>query len=59
MAVHSAGQMVLGKPVAYNPLNPVGTERRRLKRLLEETIIAMYMQLEGGDPSGALMVQRM
>jgi hypothetical protein len=59
MAVHSAGQMVIGKPVAYNPLNPVGTERRRLKNLLEETVIAMYMQLEGGDPAGALMVQRM
>jgi hypothetical protein len=59
MAVHSAGQMVIGKPVAYNPLNPVGTERRRLKNLLEETVIAMYMQLEGGDPAGALMVQRL
>ncbi len=59
LAVHSAGQMVVGKPVAYNPLNPVGTERRRLKKLLEETVVAMYMQLEGGDPAGALMVQRM
>ena len=58
LVVHSAGQMVVGKPVAFNPLNPVGTERRRLKNLLEEIIIAMYMQLEGGNASGALMVQR-
>jgi hypothetical protein len=59
LAVHPAGQIVVGKPVAYNPLNPLGAERKRLKNLLEETIIAMYMQLEGGDPAGALMVQRM
>jgi 1-acyl-sn-glycerol-3-phosphate acyltransferase len=58
LVVHSVGQVVVGKPVAFNPLNPVGTERRRLKNLLEETIIAMYMQLEGGNASGALMVQR-
>jgi hypothetical protein len=46
-------------PVVFNPLNPAGFERRRLKKLMEDTIIAMYMQLEGGNASSELMVERM
>jgi len=53
-AIHASGHLVVGKPVAFNPLNQVGVERRRLKELMEDTIIAMYMQLEGGDASGVL-----
>ena len=58
VVVHASGHLVVGKPVAFNPLNPVGLERRRLKELMEDTIVAMYMQLEGGDASGALTVER-
>jgi len=58
VVIHATGHLVVGKPVAFNPLNPVGPERRRLKELMEDTIIAMYMQLEGGNPSGALTVER-
>jgi 1-acyl-sn-glycerol-3-phosphate acyltransferase len=58
VAVHATGHLVVGKPVVFNPLNSVGPERRRLKELMEDTIIAMYMQLEGGNPSGALTVER-
>lgn len=54
VVVHSTGQLVVGKPVVFNPLNSVGLERRRLKELMEDTIIAMYMPLEGGNASGAL-----
>ncbi|MFA5874755.1 MAG: lysophospholipid acyltransferase family protein [Anaerolineales bacterium] len=54
VVVHSTGNLVVGKPVAFNPLNTVGLERRRLKELMEDTIIAMYMPLEGGNASGAL-----
>jgi hypothetical protein len=58
VTVHGAGQLVVGKPVVFNPLNPVGLERRRLKGLMENTIIAMYMQLEGGNITAALTVER-
>ena len=58
VAIHATGYLVVGKPVVFNPLNPVGLERRRLKELMEDTIIAMYMQLEGGNASGALTAER-
>jgi len=58
VTIHSTGYLVVGKPVVFNPLNPVGVERRRLKDLMEDTIIAMYIQLEGGNVSGVLTVER-
>jgi 1-acyl-sn-glycerol-3-phosphate acyltransferase len=58
VTVHGTGQLVVGKPVIFDPLNPGGLERRRLKGLMENTIIAMYMQLEGGNITGALTVER-
>jgi hypothetical protein len=57
VTIHPTGDLVVGKPVLFNPLNPVGLERRRLKELMENTIIAMYMQLEGGNNSGELTLQ--
>lgn len=59
VTVHAKGHVVVGKPVAFNPLNPVGLERRRLKELMEDTIMAMYIQLEGGNSISALMLERM
>jgi hypothetical protein len=59
VTVHAIGKIVIGKPVVFNPLNPVGQERRRLKKLMEDTIKAIYMQLEGGNVSGALMAERL
>ncbi len=35
----------VGKPVAFNPLNPIQVERMRLKNLLENTIRNMYIDL--------------
>jgi 1-acyl-sn-glycerol-3-phosphate acyltransferase len=57
VTIHATGHLVVGNPVIFNPLNPVGLERRRLKNLMEDTITAMYMQLEGGNTSGALTPQ--
>jgi len=57
VTIHPTGYLVVGKPVFFNPINPVGLERRRLKELMEDTIIAMYMQLEGGNTSGELTLQ--
>ena len=57
VTIHPTGYLVVGKPVFFNPINPVGLERRRLKELMEDTIIAMYLQLEGGNTSGELTLQ--
>jgi len=47
VVVHATGQLVVGSPVVFNPLNPVGMERRRLKNLIEYCVRAMYLQLDG------------
>jgi hypothetical protein len=59
VAIHPSGRLVVGKPVAYNPYNLVGMERRRIKGSLEETIIAMYMEMEGGNASSELLMNRL
>lgn len=46
VAVHPAGYVIIGQPVSYNPLNPVGIERHRLKDLLEDTVRAMYLKVD-------------
>lgn len=58
LTIHGSGNLVVGRPVVFNPLNQVGVERRRLKELMEDTIIAMYMHLEGGSATGALTTER-
>lgn len=58
LTIHASGNLVVGKPVAFNPLNPVGVERRRLKELMEDTITNMYMHLEEGNVSGTLTTER-
>jgi hypothetical protein len=46
VAIHPSGYVEIGKAVAYNPLNPVGLERHRLKDLMEDTVRAMYLRME-------------
>jgi hypothetical protein len=58
LTIYATGFLIVGKPVVFNPLNPVGVERRRLKELMEDSIVATYMQLECGNISGALTVER-
>jgi len=58
VAIHATGRLEVGKPVVFNPHNPVGMERRRLKELMEDTIIAMYMQQEGGSASATLTLEQ-
>ena len=59
VAVHSAGYVTVGKAVTFNPLNAVGSERHRLKNLMEDTIRAMYLQVEhkAGSEVAALTLQ--
>jgi hypothetical protein len=53
VAIHSAGYVTVGKPIAFNPLNSVGLERHRLKNLMESTIQAMYQKIGNGAGSDA------
>jgi hypothetical protein len=57
VAVHGSGYVAIGKPVAFDPLNPLGLERHRLKDLMENSVRQMYLQLEGGNTAGALTLQ--
>lgn len=47
VAVHPEKVVKVGKPVFYEPLNPIGFERNRLKGLLESTIREMYLGMDG------------
>jgi len=58
VAVHESNKVMLGKPIAYNPLNAHGVERHRLKDLLEETVKGMYAQMSGEEYLGELTPQR-
>ena len=57
VAIHAAGTVRVGRPVAFNPFNRPGFERHRLKDLLENTVRAMYLELDGQDLQGALTPQ--
>lgn len=46
VAIHGSKHLVVGKPEAFNPLNPAAQERRRLKNFMEEAITTIYMELE-------------
>jgi len=59
VAVHPKGLVMVGTPVAFDPLNRVGLERSRLKDIMEKSVRAMYLQAEHGSASevAALTVQ--
>jgi hypothetical protein len=44
VAIHEAGLVIVGKPIAYNPLNDARVERLRMVSLLEQTIKKMHME---------------
>ncbi len=59
VAVHPKGVVMVGQPVAFDPLNRVGLERSRLRDVMEKAVTAMYLQAEHGSGSevAALTVQ--
>jgi hypothetical protein len=59
VAVHPSGYVIIGKAVAFNPLNAMGLERHRLKELMEDTIRTMYLEVEHepGSEAAALTPQ--
>jgi hypothetical protein len=54
VAIHRSGYIMIGKVVTFNPNFAVGAERQRLKRLMENAIKTMYMQMENEDSSNML-----
>jgi hypothetical protein len=46
LTIHKSKKIVLGRPVVFDPMNPVAKERHRLKELLENEITSTYLQLE-------------
>jgi 1-acyl-sn-glycerol-3-phosphate acyltransferase len=51
VTVHGSRYIEIGKPTAFDPLNHTGSERQRIKRIMEETIRDTYLKLERGDTS--------
>jgi hypothetical protein len=47
LTIHKKGIIQASKPVLFNPLNPAGVERQRLKTMLESEIRATYLKLGG------------
>ena len=53
LAVHAElSRVKVGKPVLFNPLNPVINERSRIKSVLEISIREMYITMAGKGYSG-------
>ncbi len=44
VAIHEEGLVIVGKPIAYNPLNNAKQERMRMVYLLEESIKTMHRE---------------
>lgn len=44
VTIHEDGLVIVGKPIAYNPLNPARQERLRLVYLLEESVKMMHRE---------------
>jgi hypothetical protein len=58
VTIHTTKQVIVGKPIIFNPHNPDGVERQRIKGLTEDTITTTYLQLESGNASGVLTIER-
>ena len=58
VAIHASGYVMVGKMVTFNPNYAVGVERQSLKRLMENAVKSMYMQMEEEDSSNMLTPQQ-
>ncbi len=55
---HEAGFVIVGKPIAYNPLNDAKVERLRMASVLEGTIKAMYLEVTENEAVQAMFFRR-
>lgn len=44
IAIHEEGLVIVGEPIAYNPLNEPRAERLRMVSILEQTIKSMHLE---------------
>jgi len=58
VVIHEAGLVIVGKPMAYNPLNDAKVERLRMVYLLEETIKAMHLEVTQNESIEPLFFRR-
>lgn len=58
IAIHEAGLVMVGKPIAYNPLNEAKMERVRMVNLLEETIKEMHLQVTENQTLEPILFRR-
>jgi 1-acyl-sn-glycerol-3-phosphate acyltransferase len=58
VAIHEAGLVIVGKPIAYNPLNDAKVERLRMVSVLAETIKAMYLEATENDLMQPILFRR-
>jgi hypothetical protein len=45
--------VVVGKPLAYNPINPAGQDRRRLREAMDDAVRTMFLD---PDPASGMAV---
>jgi hypothetical protein len=58
VVIHEAGLVVVGKPIAYNPLNDAKVERLRMVTILEDTIKAMHLEITQNEGLEPLLFRR-
>jgi 1-acyl-sn-glycerol-3-phosphate acyltransferase len=58
VTIHDAGLVIVGKPIAYNPLNDARLERFRMVSLLEETIKSMYLEVSENESTEPFFFRR-
>jgi hypothetical protein len=58
VAIHEAGFVIVGKPIAYNPLNDAKVERLRMVSVLEGTIKAMHLEVTENETAQSMFFRR-
>jgi hypothetical protein len=58
VVIHEAGLVIVGKAIAYNPLNDAKVERLRMVNLLEETIKAMHLEVTQNEAMESMFFRR-
>jgi len=58
VVIHEAGLVIVGKPIAYNPLNNARLERLRMVNLLEDTIKAMHLEVTENEALEPMFFKR-
>ena len=58
VAIHDEGLVIVGMPIAYNPLNEARAERFRLVNLLEQSIKGMYLQVSEDQAIQPIFIRR-